>query len=471
MSKNKSVSGFWPQVGPQEMFLHSEADIAIFGGAAGAGKTFALELESQRHLHIKGFTAVLLRRTLTQVTKTGGPWDESFNLYPHLGGVANKSSLKWTFPVGSSVAFGHIEHEKDLHSWDGSQIALILFDQLESFTERMFFYMLSRNRSICSVPPYVRASCNPDGSSWLAGFLSWWIDQDTGYPIETRSGVIRWMSRVNSAIHWHPSKQQAIDFCTAQGIDSETATAIPKSVAFFPATLDDNRILTKRDPGYKSNLLSLPNYDRNRLLGGNWKTRPDTGEFPSPWFDGKWFEKWPTESGTYLKTMALDPSKGSNDRSGDYQAIIKLLIGHDNILYVQANMRRRPIDQMVADTVDIYRQFRPHIFGLEGNAWQDLLAPDFDQQFKLQGIVAAPVQRLNNTVNKQVRIRRLGSYLAQNRVRFMANCQDTQILIDQLMDFPGGQYDDGPDAMEMAIRMAELLTNGSIQIEPIPSHL
>ena len=41
--------------------------------------------------------------------------------------------------------------------------------------------------------PYVRASCNPKPNSWVARLLEWWIDQDTGYPIPERDGVIRYM--------------------------------------------------------------------------------------------------------------------------------------------------------------------------------------------------------------------------------------------------------------------------------------
>jgi len=129
---------------------------------------------------------------------------------------------------------------------------------------------------------------------------------------------------------------------------------------------------------------------------------------------------------------------------------------------VQARMRRTPISQMVADCVDEYRQFQPIAFGIEGNAWQDLLQPDFAEEFKRQNIVAPEVWLLNNTVNKDVRIRRLGGYLAHDRVRFMAGCPDTQLLIDQLLDFPCGDHDDGPDCFEMAIRLAEQLTTGVV---------
>ena len=243
-------------------------------------------------------------------------------------------------------------------------------------------------------------------------------------------------------------------------MERSLAEITPKSVTFIPASIDDNKILMQKDPGYKANLNALPKFDRERLLGGNWKERPETGEFPFNWFDGKWFEKWPLNP--VVKTMVLDPSKGRSDKTGDYQALVKLAVDQNDVLYIQARMRRQPISQMVAESVDEYRQFQPMAFGVEGNAWQDLLQPDFAQEFKTQKIVAPEVWLINNSINKDVRIRRLGGYLAHDRVRFKQDCPDTQLLIDQLLDFPCGDHDDGPDAMEMTIRLAEQLTSGVV---------
>lgn len=452
MSKSTSptITEIRPHKGPQSAFLGSRADIAIYGGGAGGGKTFAIELEPLRHVHNPAFECVILRRTSPEILKAGGLWDESQNIYPAAGGTPKISDLSWKFASGARISFGHIEHETDLLRWHGSQIALICFDELTTFTEKQFWYMLSRNRSTCGIKPYIRATCNPDGGSWVAELIAWWIDQDTGFPIHERSGQIRWFIRLNSRMIWADDPDE---------LRAEHPGCEPKSLTFIPASLADNPTLMAKDPGYRANLMALAKHDQERLLGGNWKSRPVRGEFPEEWFQDVWFEKWPVN--LIVKTLALDPSKGRSDKTGDYQALVSLGIDSQDILYVQADMRRRPISQMIADTVDIYRQWQPHAFGLESNAWQDLLAPDFAEEFARQNVLASDVWQINNTVNKQVRIRRLAGYLAHRRVRFKKDCPGTQILIDQLLDFPAGQHDDGPDALEMAIRLAEQLCNGA----------
>lgn len=106
------------------------------------------------------------------------------------------------------VTFAHIERDEELEKWQGSQICEIGFDELTHFSENTFFFMLSRNRSACGVKPFVRATCNPDSDSWVAKFIEWWIDQDTGYPIPERSGAIRWMIRRDETIYWADRKEE-----------------------------------------------------------------------------------------------------------------------------------------------------------------------------------------------------------------------------------------------------------------------
>ena len=270
-----------PQPGPQERFLATSADICIYGGAAGGGKTYGLLMDPLRYAYTKGYNAVIFRKDYMQVTSPGGLWDTSQEIYRHLRGAVplRTPKLHWAFKDGATVTFAHIARDEEVHSWQGSQITFIGFDELTHFSEYTFFYMLSRNRSVCGVKPYVRATCNPDVDSWVAKFIGWWIDQDTGYPIQERSGRIRWMARIRENIVWGNKREDVIKRAISEGFDQRDAQTLPKSVTFISSSLKDNKILMENDPSYRANLLSLPTVERERLLNGNWIIRPAAGDY------------------------------------------------------------------------------------------------------------------------------------------------------------------------------------------------
>ena len=191
----------------------------------------------------------------------------------------------------------------------------------------------------------------------------------------------------------------------------------------------------------------------------NSPLNPDLCEWPETYFtEDIWFDDWPAK--TAAKVLALDPSKGGDAHRGDYSAFISLAVDRKGVLYVQADMARRPTPQMVADGVEIYRQFKPHVFGVEANQFQELLAPEFESAFCKQGLLGVHPWLIHNDANKRVRIRRLGPLLAARRIRLKANCPSTKLLLHQLQEFPIADHDDGPDALEMALRLAtELLAS------------
>jgi len=268
-----------PQPGPQTMFLSSPADIAIMGGAAGGGKTYAEMLEPTRHIDNPKFGCVIFRRTLPSIKIEGGMWDESDNIYYGLAGEKRQGDLSWKFPSGAKITFAGIQYDSDLIKYRGAQIALMEFDQLEEFNQYMFFYMLSRNRSVSGVRPYVRASANPE-PGWLADFLDWWIADD-GYADLEKAGRLRWFIRRGEEIVWASRPE----------ILRRKYKVDPKSVTFIPASIYDNPILLEADPGYLANLQSLPLVERARLLGdpkrgGNWKIKPTAGNV----YNRGWYE-------------------------------------------------------------------------------------------------------------------------------------------------------------------------------------
>ncbi len=333
-----------PQKGPQEEFLATSADICIYGGAAGGGKTFGLLLEPLRHMDNKNFNAVIFRRNYNQVTSPGGLWDSSRKIYGFVKGCIplKTPKLHWVFLSGASVNFAQLGDDDDCGSWQGSQITMIGFDELTHFSEYQFFYMLSRNRTDSGVKPYIRATCNPDADSWVAEFIEWWIDKDTGYPILERSGKIRWMVRLNEAIYWFDTKQEAVDAAVASGMDDDKASVMAKSVTFISSTLKDNKILMKNDPGYMANLLALALVERERLLYGNWKIKPAAGLMFKR-TKVNMLEVLPTD--VILWARGWDLAATSEDEDGNPAYTAGVLIGkRKNGRYIVADVINRRCD-------------------------------------------------------------------------------------------------------------------------------
>jgi predicted phage terminase large subunit-like protein len=265
-----------PQPGPQTMALQSCADILLFGGGAGGGKSFFLLLDPLYEYNNPRFNSVVFRRNTTQVRNPGGLWDDSFEVYSKINGHPREASLQWEMPSGMGVKFAHLENEKTVYDWQGAQVPHIGFDELTHFTEKQFWYMLSRNRSMSGVPGRIRATCNPDCDSWVRSLVDWWIDEE-GYPIPERSGMLRYFIRVEDTLIWADTKQELTDKYGKE--------FMPKSFTFIPSKIDDNKILLEKDPSYLSNLLALNRVDRMRLRFGNWNVRPVAGMlFRREWF-------------------------------------------------------------------------------------------------------------------------------------------------------------------------------------------
>lgn len=180
---------------------------------------------------------------------------------------------------------------------------------------------------------------------------------------------------------------------------------------------------------------------------------PDLCEWPESYFDEPlWFDQWPERLSA--KALALDPSKGRDDRLGDFAAYVWLGMATDGTVLVDADLARRPVGEMVERGVELFEQFRPDLFGVETNQFQELLRPQFDAAFRARGMPQGAVYGIHNTVNKVVRIRRLGPLLSAKRLRFKAGSAGARLLVAQLREFPLGDHDDGPDALEMALRLA-----------------
>lgn len=176
--------------------------------------------------------------------------------------------------------------------------------------------------------------------------------------------------------------------------------------------------------------------------------------WPAEFFEGDdlWFDEWPADA--KMKTIALDPSQGKGIKVGDYSAYVMLAVTGEPYLWVEADMSNtRGGRRLIEDGVTNYESFRPDVFGVESNAFQDLYRGIFEEEFRKRGLLDFAPVGIQNNVKKELRIERLDEWLKTRRIKFR-NTKGTKLMVQQLKDFPMGRHDDGPDALEMAVRLA-----------------
>ena len=311
----------WKPQPAQARFLRRPEYEALYGGAAGGGKSEALIIEALRQAHIPHYRALILRKSFPELSELIG---KSFRYYPYAfpGARYQENKHCWHFPSGAVVEFGSMNRPRDRFKYQGRAWDFIAFDELTHFSEKTFFYMFSRNRSLCGVRPYTRATCNPDADSWVAKFIEWWIDPDTGYPIPERSGKIRWFIRIEEVIHWADTREKLWE---QFNLATEAERNKPKSVSFIAASVYDNKALMEKDPGYLSNLEAMPLVERERLLHGNWKIKAAAGLYFKRTQVGKMLPNVPLDVVRWVR--AWDLAATSEDEGGEPAYTAGVLMG------------------------------------------------------------------------------------------------------------------------------------------------
>lgn len=461
------------QSGPQERAGASRADVLFFGGAAGSGKSRFLCHDAGRHYDKPGYDAIIFRRETTELRGGGGIWDESYAIYPHLGGVPREQMLEWRFPSGARVEFRHMQFEHDRFAHQSKQYAYIGWDEVCHFASTQFWYLLSRSRSTCGVRPLIRATCNPDPDSFVASLISWWIGAD-GFPLPGRSGVLRWFVRDQESdeLIWADRREEL------SGVAAMLKTQ-PLSMTFIGGKLEDNRILMAKDPGYESRLNALTRVDRERLRHGNWLVRATAGDYFRPeWF--RFVDSAPTDVTSRVrawdKAGATDKGRSAKQTEAAkagraFTVGVRMALLRDRRVVVEDVQRFQgtPLEneQRIRATAELDGR------GVEVAIWQDpgqAGESDADRYVRevLSGFAAYGVPAREN---KEAYAKPLSAQAEAGNVLLLRG-EWTPAYVSELHSFPLGRLKDQVDASSLAyLRLTGGASSAAPSIDPDVGHM
>ena len=296
-----------PQEGPQDAAYFSEADVLLYGGAAGGGKTaLACGLAITRHRD-----TLFIRREATQL---GGVVDEVGRIIDPARKGFNGQHNVWRIPpwdgIERKIVFGSTPHLGNETRYQGRARDLLVVDEAANMLESQVLFLMGWVRStvkgqrcrtlLCSNPP-----TSAEGE-WLVRMFAPWLNPYHDNP--AAPGELRWFARVNG---------EDIEVSSGDTFYHGEEKVIPQSRTFIPAKVTDNAYL--RDTGYVATLQALPEPLRSQMLYGDFTAGGEDSAYqviPGDWVQeamNRWVER-PLNPGRIV-SVGVDPSRGGRDQT------------------------------------------------------------------------------------------------------------------------------------------------------------
>ena len=253
-------AAFTPSPGPQAEALASEADILLFGGAAGCGTT-SLAIGCAALNHRNG---IIFRRERVLARDT---LDTSEGIMGKIQGASlNLDEGKWSWGGGRTLRVSSMPLSSDWKNWSGIMYDYIAFDEVSDFEREQVFSLLpwlrpsqngQRSRVILSGKPPISNEYH-----WIRDEFDPWIS--ACHTSRAKPGELRWSITVGGETIW-------VDGPGEYMANGEPHTAVSRT--FIPAGLPDNPYMAL-DPSYNARLASLPDPLMSKLRSGDFSSQP-----------------------------------------------------------------------------------------------------------------------------------------------------------------------------------------------------
>lgn len=387
---------------------------AFFGGAAGGGKSDVLLMAALQYVHVPGYAALILRRSLTELKQPGALLDRASTWLGNTPAKYHPDEHTWYFPTTypsgrpgppAKLQFGYLGDFRVEERYQGAEYQFCAIDEASHFeTDHAPTYLFSRLRKnvcekhqlkrdefgdmvpnyvdncpICqmykSVPVRFRIASNPGGPGHL------WLKQR--YEIE---------------------KEIYDKIVNGEAVKSVRFVGMNPDKPFIPSKLTDNTFIDQKQ--YRNSLQELDEIRRLQLEEGDWDVSPDS-RFQVGW------ARFYKSRGNHFELNKVVHSVESLDRifiTVDVAATVKQgLIDQDvtkngpsftvisvwgltkdyQLMWLYMRRFRQEIPQVVDQIVEVAKMFNPSYVKIETNG----VGLGVAQLVALKGLRVVPIKK------------------------------------------------------------------------------
>lgn len=300
-----------PSPGPQTEAYHSKADVLLYGGEGGGGKSsliIGLSLTAHRR-------SLIMRRQYTDLTAL---IDETLRFHGSREGYNGSSPPSLRTQDGRFIQFGACANPGDEQAWQGQPHGLKAFDEVVHFLEQQVRFICGWNRSTDPLEKRCRTvfASNPPTDptgDWIIGMFRPWLD--VTHPNPAKDGELRWfITDKNGKDSEVPDGNPIQDGYRPDGTPN---IYTPKSRTFIRSTLRDNPYLINTD--YQATLDAMPEPYRSAIRDGNFmmaRKDSDNQVIPTAWVieaQNRWTPTPP--DGVPMCAIGTDPAAGGPDET------------------------------------------------------------------------------------------------------------------------------------------------------------
>ena len=306
VQKRMKEKRFMPNPGPQTTAYYSPADVMLYGGSAGSGKSgLILGLSHTEHVQ-----SLIMRRKFTDIE---GLTTDAMRLFGGDGFAKLSGGARPKIKTADNrvISFGACKNEGDEESFQGVPHDLLAYDEVTHFTEHQFRYLQTWVRTVDpDQRTRVIAASNPPTSAqgeWVIGYWRPWLDPTHENPAE--HGELRWFVTDPDGKDIEVDGPEPYAFAGRDPV-------LPKSRTFIPGLIKDNPYL---GDSYRATLDALPEPLRSAMRDGNFmlSRKDDLRQLiPTQWVRDA-MARWETNRSTGVPQCAIgvDPAQGGPDET------------------------------------------------------------------------------------------------------------------------------------------------------------